>query len=71
MTRCFAALALMAALTATFSSQSAHAFGLGYSRSVSLGLDYTQVQRMAFRGHLALTDKRAAEPIAVNTPVND
>jgi hypothetical protein len=71
MTRCFAVLALVAALTAALSNQSAHAFNLGYSRGVSLGLDRVQVQRMAFRGSMALTDKRAAEPVAVNAQVDD
>jgi hypothetical protein len=39
MTRWFAALALIAALTAAFSSQSAQSFSLGYSRGVNLGLE--------------------------------
>jgi hypothetical protein len=71
MTRYLAALALVAALTAAFSNQSAQAFGLGYSRGVNLGIERVRVQRMALRGKLALTDKRAAEPIAVNAAVND
>jgi hypothetical protein len=71
MTRCFTALAVVAALTAAFSNQSAQAFGLRYSRSVNLGIDHTQVQRMAFRSKLALTDKLAAQPIAVNAQVDD
>jgi|HubBroStandDraft_4_1064222.scaffolds.fasta_scaffold1590924_1 hypothetical protein len=71
MTRCFKALALVTALTAAFSNHSAQAFGLGYSRGVTLGIDHTQVQRMAFRGKLALTDKLTAQPIAANAQVDD
>jgi hypothetical protein len=71
MTRCFTVLALIAALTAAFSNQSAQAFGLRYSRGVNLGIDQTQVQRTAFLGKLALTDKRAAQPIAINAQVDN
>jgi hypothetical protein len=66
MYRRFVVLALMAALAAAFSNQSAQAFGLGYSRGVNVSVERVQVQRMVFRGSkISLNDERSVEPMAV------